>query len=306
MDRMRWLLALLLIVLLAACGGGSGDDDSHEVTPTVMESSATATLEPSPTVAASPTSPASPVAIASQQPGGGIQPAVTSPSDEPTPTKRPATVVSEPRPIAKTPTPRQSFPQATETPTEEDDGVTVLIDESFDDPASTLFFTGESDYGVVAAIENGLYSLTVPEGVWQNIVVEDTGDLGNAAILVDTAMQGDGATGVVARSVTNDDGTWTFYLCWLATDGRAGCHISLASTWTQLFAVDAGTIEILDINELFLSVVGDEINFTVNDVPIGTISDTSSPAGIWGVYAESFTGTSVAVYDQVTIATIDQ
>lgn len=305
---MRWLLAILLSVSLAACGGGSNDDSSDEGTTTIAVASASATTQPSPTApsAASPASPGSPVALASRRPGGGIQPASTAPSDEPTPTKRPLTVVSVPRPIAKTPTPLQSVAQATETPAEEDDGVTVVVDETFDDPSATSFFTGETDFGVVATIENGSYSLSVPEGAWQNIVVTDTGDLGNAAILVDTALQGDGAVGVVGRSVTNDDGTWTFYVCWLASDGRAGCHLSAASAWTQLFAVGAGTIQLVDINQLLLTIDGDDITFTVNDMPIGTIVDASSPAGTWGVYAESFTGTSVALYDRVTIATFDQ
>lgn len=304
---MRWLLALLLFVSLAACGSGDDDDTDEGATSTVAETSATATTQPpTATIAASPTSVGSPLAAATRQPGGtGIQPASTSASGEPTPTRIPVTVVSSPRAIAKTPTP-QDVEQATETPAEADDNVTVVVDETFDDPAATLFFTGETDYGVVASIENGLYTLSVPEGTWQNIVVEDTGDLGNAAILIDTGIQGDGAVGVIGRSMTNSDGTWNFYVCWLAGDGRAGCHVSASSTWTQLFAVEAGTIQIQDVNQLFLSIVGDEINFTVNDIPIGTINDATSAAGTWGVYAESFTGTTVAWFDQVTIATIDE
>lgn len=304
---MRWLLAFLLAFSLIACGGG---DDDDAATPTVAEPAATATTRPAPTATtlASPTSAGSPLAIASRQPGGtGIEPAATSPAGEPTPTRRPVTVVTTPRPIAKTPTPPMRFQQATETPvTADDHGVTIVVDDTFDDPASKTFFTGESEYGVVAAVDSGLYTLSVPEGAWQNIVAVDTGDLGDAVVLVEAGLQGDGAVGVIGRSVTNGDDTWTFYVCWLATDGRAGCHASVASEWTELVAVEAGTIAFLEVNELYLSVVGDEIYFEVNDIEIGTITDSSTVAGSWGVFAESFTGTSVAWYDRVTIATVDE
>lgn len=305
---MRWLLVLVLTFSLVACGGSDGDDTDAEATPTVADATPSATTLPSPTAttAASPTSAGSPTVVATRQPGGtGLQPASTPESADVTPTRRPATVVTTPRPIAKTPTPRMSFQEATETPAD-DDGITVIVDEPFDDPAATMFFTGETDYGVVAAVENGLYTLTLPEGVWQNIVAVDAGDLGNALILVEAGLQGDGAVGVIGRSITNSDDTWTFYVCWLATDGRAGCHVSVSSEWVQLFAVEAGTIQILELNELFLSVVGDEVYFDVNDIEIGTINDASSIAGTWGVFAESFTGTSVAWYERVTIATIDE
>jgi len=303
---MRWLLTCCLILTLVACG--SGDDDSEpdtDPTPTAVAPTSTAMTLASPpaAIAASPASAASPSAVETGQ-RGGIAPDSTAGSSEPTPTRRPVTVVTTPRPIAKTPTPRVTFTQPTETPTVADDGFTIVVDESFDDPAATMFFTGESDFGVIAAIDNGLYTLAVPESAWQNIVAIDAGDLGNAAILIEAGIQGDGAVGVVGRSVTNSDNTWTFYVCWLATDGRAGCHVSLASEWIELFTVEAGTVQVLEVNELFLSVVGDELAFDINDIEIGVINDASSVAGTWGVFAESFSGTSVAWYDQITIATL--
>ena len=308
---MRWLLALFLTFSLVACGGSdnSGGSADDAVTPAVAEPSPTSPPpSPTATTAASPTGAGSPEAAETRQPGGtGLQPAASPQSGDPTPTRRPATVVTTPRPIAKTPTPRVGFEQATETPAgADDDGITVIVDDTFDDPAASMFFTGETDYGIVATIENGLYTLSVPEGAWQNIVAADAGELGDAIVLVEAGLQGDGAVGVIGRLVTNSDDTWTFYVCWLASDGRAGCHVSVASEWTQLFAVEAGTIEILDVNELFLSVVGDEVYFDVNDIEIGTINDASSAAGTWGVFAESFTGTSVAWYERITIATIDE
>ncbi len=306
---MRWLLTCFLLLTLVACGGGDDDDNTgDDATPTMAVPTSTATTPPLPTAttAASPTSAASPSAVDTGQ-RGGIAPDSTVASSDPTPTRRPVTVVTTPRPIAKTPTPRMSFTQPTETPiVADDDGVTLVVDETFDDPAATMFFTGESDFGVVAAIENGLYTLTVPESAWQNIVAVDAGDLGNAAILIEAGLQGDGAVGVVGRSVTDSDNTWTFYVCWLATDGRAGCHVSISSEWVELFAVEAGTVQILEVNELFMSVVGDEIYFDINDIEIGVINDASSVAGSWGVFAESFTGTSVAWYDRITIAVYDE
>jgi hypothetical protein len=306
---MRWLLALFLLLSTVACGGGgdgTGDSDD-DVTPTVAEATPTTSPSPTATTAASPTSAGSPSAVASRQPGGtGIQPAGTPAASDPTPTRRPATVVTTPRPIARTPTPPISIQQPTETPVEDDDGVTLVLDDAFDDPAASLFFTGETEYGVVAAIDAGLYTLTVPEGTWQSIVAVDAGELGDALILVEAGLQGDGAVGVVGRWLANGDDTWTFYVCWLATDGRAGCHASISSEWAELFSVEAGTVPILEVNELYLSVVGDEVYFDVNDIEIGTIVDGSSAIGSWGLYAESFTGTSVAWYDRVTLATIDE
>jgi hypothetical protein len=301
---MRWLLAGFLMLTLVACGSGDDDDSGDGATPTQSAPTATATTPQSPTatVEASPTTAASPSAEATGQ-RGGIEPDSTAATGDPTPTRRPATVVTTPRPIFRTPTP-VVFDRATPTP--EDDGITVVFDDTFDDPAATTLFTGQSDFGVVAAVENGLYTLSVPEGTWQNIVATDIGEIGNGLILVEAGLNGDGAVGVVGRLVTNEDSTWTFYVCWLATDGRSGCHVSVNSEWVQLFAVEAGTVPILEVNELYLSVHGDEVYFDVNDIEIGVINDATSVAGTWGLFAESFTGTAVAWYDRVTIATIDQ
>jgi hypothetical protein len=300
---MRWLLAGLLMLAFVACGSGDDDSDSgDDATPTQAASTATTVPSPSMTIEASPSTAASPPAEATGQ-RGGIEADATAQSGEPTPTRRPATVVTTPRPIFRTPTP-VAFEQATPTP--EDDGITVVLDETFDDPAATTLFTGESDYGVIAAVENGLYTLAVPEGAWQNIIATETGDIGNGLILIEAGLNGDGAVGVVGRLVTNADSTWTFYVCWLATDGRAGCHLSLNSEWVPLFTVEAGTIPILEVNELYLSVYGDEVYFDVNDIEVGVINDATSVAGSWGLFAESFTGTSVAWYDRMTIATIDE
>jgi|GEM_PF-4301358 len=300
---MRWLLICLLVLTLAACGGNDDDDSDvgNDPSPTTA---ATATTPPmlTPTVAASPTNAASPTAEPTGQ-RGGIEPDSTAQSDAPTPTRRPATVVAPPRPIARTPT---SLVIERATPTPEDDAVTVIVDETFDDPAVTMFFTGESDYGVVAAIEGGIYTLTLPEGAWQNIVAVDAGDIGNGLILIEAGLTGDGAVGVVGRSVTNADGTWNFYVCWLATDGRAGCHVSVNSEWVPLFNVEAGTVPILEVNELYLNITGDQIYFDANDVEIGIINDATSSIGTWGVFAESFTGTAIAWYDRITIATVNR
>lgn len=299
---MRFVLALFLILSFVACGGGESDDDA---TPTNAPAAPTATSAPAAmtTTTGIPTSTSSPQANATNQPGGGIQQA-TAVTNDPTPTRRPVTVVTTPRPIAKTPTPLQIF--ATATVAEDDDGLTLVVDDLFDDPASTTFFTGETDYGTIAAIENGRYSLAVPESSWQSIAAVEAGDLGNAAILVEAGMDGDGAIGVVGRSFTNDDGTWNFYVCWLAVDGRAGCHVSISSEWTQLFIADAGTIPVQDVNTLILSVDDDLLTFSVNDTLVGTINDGTSLSGTWGVYAESFSGTAVGWFERVTIVTYDE
>jgi hypothetical protein len=279
-------IGLLAIALLLACGG-------EEPTATLPPPTAT-------TVAAAPSAtptPRPPTATPTEVP-----PTATATN---TPTHVPVTVVAPPRRVATQAPPRSpgqapTIPPETPTPVS-DSRVVLLADETFDD-GTTQLFIGETDYGIRAGITDGYYGLAVPENSWQNIVFGELERVDNGIIQAVVEMEGLGAAGVVARSATEREGAFTFYVCWLDTDGWAGCTASVESQWVQLFQAEPGSFPFDRSNTLLLIADGTTLYFEVNDTPIGTIEDSTVANGWWGVYAEGFRGTFLAWFDRVTLA----
>lgn len=282
---MRWLsaLPLLLAILAAACGGGGGD---------ATLPAATATQAPPPAATSTPEATPTP------------SPTATMPA--PTPTPRPATVVTTPRPIANPQSTPRVIAPVTPTPTDPGD-VTFIVQDGFDDPSATAFYTGTTDTGVMAAItDDGWYQVVVPEETWQTFYAGGTDNLADGVVAVDVGIEGDGSAGVVAREVQHEDGTWSFYLCWIDARGDAGCHAYVNEEWVELFTTGEGVVPLQQVNRLIVSVAGTTVAFYVNDYEIGSVDDDSISAGWWGIYGESYTGTTTLWFDTVVIGEVLQ
>jgi hypothetical protein len=283
--RAYHVLGFMMLVLLSGCAG----EDTPTVTPvpptaTQVAVAPTATPEPSPT----PT------------PTATAEPTATPEPPTPTPTPPPATVVAPPRAVAtRQPT---SPVQATEVPTQEPSSgdYEIRVNETFDGP--TQLFIGETQYGTTANVAEGMYEVTVPGGGWQNIVADWIDPIANGIAYTAVELNGAGAVGLVARSMTSSDGLFNFYVCWFSVDGDAGCHASVQSEWVELFRVDPGTIAVGPINELYMIVDGESIYFEINDVVVGQTSATTSETGWWGIYAESYGDTFMARFDSLILA----
>ncbi|RIL06257.1 MAG: hypothetical protein DCC75_11000, partial [Proteobacteria bacterium] len=109
---------------------------------------------------------------------------------------------------------------------------TALTNEENNFTLSAAMYNGESD-GVAVISENslvtGLPSTLLP---YANFFV----GFGNPQPLVD----GNGASGVMARGNVGEDGLISGYVCQIYAAGDADCYKVVANEWTQLFAAPAG------------------------------------------------------------------
>jgi hypothetical protein len=281
-------IGLLAGALLLACGGTGADPTATPLPPTPTPT-APSTATPSPT-------PRPPTATPTLEP-----PTATATN---TPTQVPLTVVAPPRSVATQAPPRGPVRAPTlqpETPTPiPDSQFQILAEETFDD--STRLFVGETQYGIRTGLVEGYYGIAVPEGAWQNIVFDDMDRLDNGIIQAYVELEGRGAVGLVARSLTEREGTFTFYVCWLDTNAQAGCTASVQSQWVELFRAEPGTFPVETLNELVLIAHGTTIYFEVNGTTIGMTEDTTSSLGAWGLYAEGYQGTFLGWFDSLLLA----
>jgi hypothetical protein len=293
---MRWLLVVVALVAVAC--GGNGDDDADDAGPTATPRAETAASPPARATGTRPPSGAGAPA-ATGEPRGS--PAAASPTAaEPTPTRRPATVASTPRPVATRDTSTRVIAPITPTPTPPDDLV-FLVEDGFDSADTTAFFLGTTDYGTTAEIVDGWYTVTVPSG-WQVLDAVVTDGLADGVVVADVSLAGNGSAGVVGRSLTEADGTFSFYLCWLDTAGAAGCHAMVRGEWVELLTAGDAAIALLEVNRLSLVIIGETLSFSINDQEIGTLTDAALAAGSWGVYADAYEGATTARFDTVVIA----
>jgi serine/threonine protein kinase len=236
---------------------------------------------------------------ASAAPTATLAVTATAPGD-PTATPTQSAPVTR---VINTPTPRPTIQIVLPTPEAGSDLVT-LVSDNFDSADNTAFYIGETQFGTVAGVADGWYTVTVPESGWQVLTAGGTADLADGAIVADVKIEGDGVAGVAGRSVENDDGTFTFYLCWINSRGNAGCHSRVNDQWTELFSRGEGSLQLQEVNRLVMTMVGTSLYFEANDQEIGLVDDSASPAGEWGVYGESLTGTTTLRFDAVVIAQV--
>lgn len=314
------VLLLTLALIVAACGGGGDDDDQ---TPTATSGATTATTASGATATASSTSASG--ATETSGPGSGtgsgtgpgsgaggtsvpIDATPTAGAAPATATRRPATVVSTPRPIAtqrpQPTTPPQPDATATEIPpTAEDGQLTIVMEEDFDAGTSDWFDTGTTDYNTTLEIIDGQYVITPDADSWQTLTVspDESWFFADGLITADVSLEEGAEFGLVSRQMQDDAGVFYFYVCWLTPAGAAGCSTYVDGEFTQLFRVDDPAL-FLDLNTMLLQVIGTELIFEVNGTQIGAIDDTTIEAGYWGFYIWGDANIASSRVDYVAIA----
>lgn len=294
---MRWVVALILVLSVVACGGGSGDADP---TSTPRQRASPTSRVASPIATAVQGSPSGASATQQSSGGGGSGAAATRTTDTsgPTPTRRPVTVVTTPKPIARR-TPTAGIAPATATPASAfgNGSFQIISEHTFDE--DTTMYLGTTDFGTVIQLYEGWYEIDVADQSWQT-VVDDSIEMGSDGLIqTDVALTGNGAAGLIARSFQNDAGEFSYYVCWITTDSEAGCHVSIAGEWTEL---QRTTVTLAEVNRLTLIAIGTSLYFELNDEPILDMQENSIELGYWGVYAESFSDVTSAFFDTLTIA----
>lgn len=279
---MRWVLSIRLVstalvigltTAIASCGG--------------------APAAPTATTAPTATAPAALMAT--------IAPTATpipSPTDTPSPTAtpRPAIITSTPRPIATRPP--LGVPTAAPTATGERRNVLAVDFESGPGP----FPTSTGSDGSSLAVQGGAYVVTVPEGYWLSAVPTSPPiELQDGVISVEVGLSGNGFAGIVGRHAASADGSETFLVCGIDSDGSAGCYEYLDAAFTEVLSAAPGAFTPRDVNRLSLTIVDTWFAFDVNQRMVGEGSMISDVTGNWGVYTESMGGTSAATYQWLAV-----
>lgn len=280
-------------VLAFVVGGGNFPGSASAATSTPSSAgiaTQAATLSPSTSTSAAPaattTSPAPTATLASQ-------------ASTPTPVAAtPTPVAPTPTAVAPTPTPvivqapgstptRIIIDPVTATPTSGSGvaGWDLLLDERFED--GTQFFTGETSGGVNAFVRGGWYGVEVPQNRWQTFTASWLEPIPEGFIGSRIQFRGNGYGGVVAKSWTVSDTEYTFYVCWLGTDGSAGCSYVVNNEWTSLYRAPAGTIELQETNLVTVQIDGTSLTFRVNEADVATGIEVDADTGYWGVFAQS-------------------
>lgn len=314
MRRLRLSLGLLLVLALAACGG---DDDTS--TPT--QAPATPTTAGTPVAPPAPGATGTPGAETGSGGGAGGGAGGTAVSVDATPTgpaaatatRRPATVVSTPRPIAtQRPQPTQPA-QATATPepddtpvpmdTPEDGQLLVVMEEDFESGTSEWFETGTTEFNTTLAIVDGWYVLSPAAESWQTLTVspDESWFFADGLIVADVSLDAGAEFGLVSRQMQDESGTFYFYVCWLTPTGAAGCSTYTGGEFTLLFRQDDPAL-VQEVNTMVMQVIGTELIYEVNDVQIGAIDDATIEAGYWGFYVWGDASLPSARVDYVAIA----
>jgi len=314
-GTMPCVLSLMLTLFLVSCGGGDtdGDDGSGESgSPTVLAThtgtvalptDAPAPATASPTEMASPTIRAPATGDSSSGSGsgsgsgtGGSAPLPTGGAASPTATERPRNVSTTPRPIATRP------PEPTPTAENVSDLV-VVYEDNFDDGDAGALYVGTTDTGATAGVADGAYVASAPADFWQSFSVGGTEAVTNGVMWATVSLTGTGgAAGLVARQYNTEDGGYWLVTCWIDTDGSAGCHENRSNEFTEILAVEAGTIALQPANALVLSLADGGLYFEVNDQEVGVATVSDLTPGNWGLYVETYAGAENTVYfDDITV-----
>ncbi|HUG16538.1 MAG TPA: protein kinase [Thermomicrobiales bacterium] len=181
------------------------------------------------------------------------------------------------------------------------EGWTQLIYDEFEGP--TEFYIGESSGGSggTYSLQDGLYRVSVPENRWQTSSAVWLDPMSDGFIFARVSFEGDGRAGLSVRYRREDDGTASYYMCWLSSVGGAGCHQVEHGEFTHLSSVEQGTIELRSINTLAIQVDGTYMTLKVNSDDVLIAVDVGAEVGYWGMYAESFSGELTAWFDDVQL-----
>jgi hypothetical protein len=294
-------LAAALALSVAACGGSDSKATNTVAVPTKAAATATSAIS----IGGATGSPAS-----SGGGGGAVGTKTASPTGSqvaagPTATRKPDTIIATPRKIATkipTPAPNPTATTANEpTATTDPSGVQLLLGQDFSSDAAP-FYEGTNDSGITMGLADGAYAIQLPANYWQISVTDDSAAPVDGVAVADVTLAPNAYAGLVGRDLSADDGSYVVYICWMGSDGSAGCSLNQSNEWTTLFSLDPGTVAVQDVNTLTMSVVGGDITFAIGDTIVGSASDATATTGYWGLYAESpADAEATLVFDNVAV-----
>ena len=165
----------------------------------------------------------------------------------------------------------------------------VVIEDTFDDPAQSIFVPGESDVASYV-LEDGGYSIDVRETNYISLEpINET--LGDMTFSIDATITGpaDAAAALIFRQADDNnfyifnvrnDGTYSLEIYGQAGEAEATPLID----WTAHPSITSGT------NRLTVQTIGPAISLSVNGVVVGAISDATIKRGTLAIAVNTFDG----------------
>nr|PZN17985.1 MAG: hypothetical protein DIU80_23580 [Chloroflexota bacterium] len=160
------------------------------------------------------------------------------------------------------------------------------------------------DEGVRAEIADGVYTIIIKAPDSYYLSAPDFVPTGDMAVTANVLIQGDSRAGLALRLSRADDGTRSYYACWIDGGDRYGCFVSVNNQWTTLQEpISDAAIIPGAVNKVNFTAVGDVITFSVNDAEVARFTDSRVAEGVPALYLENFATEAGAVFDDVTIVT---
>jgi serine protease Do len=146
--------------------------------------------------------------------------------------------------------------------------------------------TGNGE-NVTASISGGQYSFTVQPNIYAIYSPQSVPNATDQSIQSDVNLQA-GYAGLAVRFSSDSDNNWTYYDCFIYTDGTYACGVSIKGQWSS--KVDPTPSQLIkkgDVNTIQLTVVGSKVTFTINGTDVTSFDDTQITSGYIGIEAGS-------------------
>jgi hypothetical protein len=191
------------------------------------------------------------------------------------------------------------------TTADSDTGLTTVLASDMTENNLGLY-AEEGEWGY-AGFDDGWYIVSMAPGWYFPNAIAGTENLSDGVITMDAAFDGYGAIGLVTRMSTNADGYASYYVCWLVSDGYAGCNVVVDEEWYAIEGAESFEVSVEEINQLTMGTFGDEITFAVNGQQLVDAFDGTLTSGAMGFYHDAFADASENFYsyiDSVTVQTV--
>lgn len=205
-----------------------------------------------------------------------------------------------------TPTPAPTFtPVATSTPVP---SPTPEVSVVFEDSEFTNSCSTESTTDVDRFVENGQFIMRVNTPKYVGWVECTTSEYSDVVIEVDASLVAGpevGSYGVIFRYGLDANEFYVFEISGdgyyrLGIDGSEHTEMDIITDWTESSAINKG----LATNRIKVSVVGNSIQYYVNDQFLGEAQDDRLTNGTFGFFASSYDEGGVQVaFDNLKVST---
>lgn len=166
--------------------------------------------------------------------------------------------------------------------------------------------TGKSNNTNVT-ISNGTYNVSLLPNIYAIYSPKSVPNSGDQSIQTDVNVQA-GFGGLAVRFSSDSSNNWTYYDCFIYTDGTYSCGVSIKGQWSALVQPTASAqIKKGATNTIQLTVIGSKLTFTINGTDVASFNDTQITQGVIGVEAGSPKSSNGSMsFDNIGVGVVPQ